>query len=59
MTAKIIDYKTGKEIKPHEGKCSFCGKAEHQVKHLISNNTQPVKYICGECVQKFTGYKIG
>ena len=54
---KVLDWKTGKEIKPDASKCSFCGKPEHQVKHMIGNNQG--KYICDECVTKFTGYKIG
>lgn len=54
---KVIDYKTGKEIKPDGNKCSFCGKPEHQVEHMIGNNQG--KFICSECVKKFTGYKIG
>ena len=53
---KVLDYKTGKEIKPDASKCSFCGKLDHQVKHMISNNQG--KYICDECVQKFTGFKV-
>ena len=34
--------------------CSFCGKKEHQVKQLISNNQDDdsIVYICNECISE-------
>ena len=51
MTAKIFNYKTGKEIKAVESKCSFCGKRESETKRMISNTQD--KFICDQCVLKF------
>lgn len=29
------------------GRCSFCGRAQHEVSHLIAG---PNRYICGQCI---------
>lgn len=29
--------------------CSFCGKSQHEVKHLIAG---PMVFICDECIEK-------
>jgi len=35
-------------------KCSFCGKTEHQVERLVSNNQagKDERNICNECIEK-------
>lgn len=57
MTAKVIDFRTGKEIKAKEAHCSFCKKPESQVKNLVSNGSD--KHICDECIKKFKGFISG
>lgn len=50
MTDNIIPFNAPKEKPKQEPKCSFCGKPESQVKHMLSNNID--KHICNECVVK-------
>jgi hypothetical protein len=50
MTDNIIPFEVPPEKPKQETKCSFCGKAESQVRHMISNGID--KHICNECVVK-------
>jgi hypothetical protein len=50
MTKNIIPFEVPPEKSKQETKCSFCGKAESQVRHMISNGID--KHICNECVVK-------
>jgi hypothetical protein len=50
MTDNIIPFDAPAEKPKQETKCSFCGKAESQVRHMMSNGID--KHICNECVVK-------
>jgi hypothetical protein len=50
MTDNVIPLNPPPEKPKKEAKCSFCGKAESQVKHMIGNGMD--KHICNECVVK-------
>lgn len=50
MTDNIIPFNAPEAKPKQEPKCSFCGKAESQVKHMLSNGID--KHICNECVVK-------
>ena len=49
--SNVIDFTPPAKI---QAKCSFCGKTEHQVRHLISNNQEgkAAKHICDACIEK-------
>lgn len=49
--SNVIDFTPPAKV---QSKCSFCGKTEHQVRRLVSNNQtgKAEKAICDECIEK-------
>jgi ATP-dependent protease Clp ATPase subunit len=47
----IINFTEPQKV---QRKCSFCGKTEHQVEQLVSNNKagKDERNICNECIGK-------
>lgn len=50
MSDNIIPFNAPEPTPKADPKCSFCGKLESQVKHMMSNGID--KHICNECIVK-------
>ena len=50
MNDNIIPFDVPPEKPKQEAKCSFCGKAQSQVRHMVSNGFD--EHICNECIVK-------